>query len=88
MYYTDHEDINISNKQPKKHYEFAPAEDISAEDAANDVAQMGDVVDIWQRTGHKHVPFAFLRQTVRIKKREFISKVLICLCYNQESVTV
>lgn len=42
---------------------LAPAEDVGAEHAANDVAQMGDVVDVWQRTGHKHVPLAFLWQT-------------------------
>lgn len=42
---------------------MAPAEDVGAEHAADDVAQMGDVVDVWQRTGHKHVPLAFLWQT-------------------------
>lgn len=48
--------------KPQDH-NLAPAEDVGAEHAANDVAQMGDVVDVWQRTGHKHVPPAFLWQT-------------------------
>lgn len=48
--------------KPQDH-NLAPAEDVGAEHAANDVAQMGDVVDVWQRTGHKHVPLAFLWQT-------------------------
>lgn len=70
MSYTDVKtSIFKTNKQKRQYYKFPPAEDISAEDAANDVAQMGDIVDIWQRTGHKHVPFAFLWQTVRIKKK-------------------
>lgn len=48
--------------KPQDH-NLAPAEDVGAEHAANDVAQMGDVVDVWQRTGHKHVPLAVLWQT-------------------------
>ena len=47
-----------------------PAEDISAEDAANDVAQVRDVVDIRQGTGHKEVSFALLWQTERAKKAD------------------
>lgn len=42
---------------------FAPAEDVGAEHAANDVAQVGDVVDVRQCAGHQHVAFAFPRQT-------------------------
>lgn len=42
---------------------FLPAEDICAEDAADDVAQMRDVVDVWQGTGHKNVSLALLWQT-------------------------
>lgn len=42
---------------------FLPAENISAEDAANDVTQVGDVVDIRQGTGHKQVSLALLWQT-------------------------
>lgn len=46
---------------------FLPAEDISAEDAANDVAQVGDVVDVRQGAGHKQVSLALLWQTDRKK---------------------
>lgn len=42
---------------------FLPAENISTEDTANDVAQVGDVVDIRQGTGHKQVSLALLWQT-------------------------
>lgn len=40
-----------------------PAEDVRAEDAADDVAQMGDVVDVRQSTGHQNVSLALLWQT-------------------------
>lgn len=40
-----------------------PAEDISAEDAADDVAQVRDVVDVRQGAGHKQVPLPLLWQT-------------------------
>lgn len=46
---------------------FLPAEDISTEDAANDVAQVGDVVDVRQGAGHKQVSLALLWQTDRKK---------------------
>lgn len=42
---------------------FLPAEDISTEDTANNVAQVGDVVDIRQGAGHKQVSLALLWQT-------------------------
>lgn len=51
-------------------FKFLPAEDISAEDAADDVAQVGDVVDIRQSAGHKQVSLALLWQTDR-KKTEW-----------------
>lgn len=38
-----------------------PGEDVSAEDTAYNVAQMGDIVDIRQGTGQKDVPLALLR---------------------------
>lgn len=44
---------------------FLPAEHISAEDAADDVSQVGDVVDVRQGTGEQDVPLAFLWQTNR-----------------------
>lgn len=40
-----------------------PAEDVSAEDTADDVAQMRDIVDVWQSTGHKDVFLVLLWQT-------------------------
>lgn len=43
--------------------DFLPAEDISTEDAADDVAQMRDIVDVWQSTGHKNVFLVLLWQT-------------------------
>lgn len=42
---------------------FLPAEDIRTEDAADDVAQMRDIVDVWQGTGHKNVSLVLLWQT-------------------------
>lgn len=39
-----------------------PAEDIGAEDTADDVAQMRDIVDVWQSTGHKNVFLVLLWQ--------------------------
>lgn len=60
---------------------FLPAEDISAEDAANDVAQVGDVVDVRQGAGHKQVSLALLWQTDR-KKTELL---LICLSHNSST---
>lgn len=42
---------------------YLPAEDVRTEDTANDVAQMRDIVDIWQGTGHKNVFLALLWQT-------------------------
>lgn len=44
----------------KKEFKILPAEDISAEDAANDVAQVGNIVDIRQGAGHKQVSLALL----------------------------
>lgn len=38
-----------------------PGEDISTEDTANNIAQVGDVVDVRQSTGQKDVPLALLR---------------------------
>ena len=37
-----------------------PAEDISAEDAADDVAQVRDVVDVRQGARHEQVPLPLL----------------------------
>lgn len=42
---------------------FLPAEDVPAEDAADDVAQMRDIVDVWQGAGHKDVSLVLLWQT-------------------------
>lgn len=42
-----------------------PAEDIGAEDTADDVAQMRDIVDVWQSTGHKNVFLVPLWQAVK-----------------------
>lgn len=38
----------------------SPGENIGAENTANDVTQVGDVVDIRQCTGHKDVSFPLL----------------------------
>lgn len=45
-------------------YYFLPGEDISTENAANDVSKVRDIVDIWQSAGHKDVSLALLWQTV------------------------
>lgn len=57
----------------KRNYKikFPPAEDVSAEDAANDVAQVGDIVDVRQGTGHKHVSLALLWQTEKKTDLDF-----------------
>lgn len=47
---------------------FLPGEDVSAEDTANDVAQVGDIVDVRQGTGHQDVSFALLWQTEEKKQ--------------------
>lgn len=50
-------------------FKILPAEDISTEDAADDVAQVGDVVDIRQSAGHQQVSLALLWQTDRTGKK-------------------
>lgn len=51
--------------------QFLPAEYVSAEDAADDVAQVGDVVDIRQGTRHKEVSLALHWQTEKKKRFGF-----------------
>lgn len=50
---------------------ITPGEDVSTEDTADDVAQVGDIVDIRQGAGHQDVFLALLWQTNRIKKADF-----------------
>lgn len=69
QYFTGTYENTQKDKREQDLTATVPGEDISAEDTADDVSQVGDVVDIRQGTGYQDVSLALLWQTGEKKRR-------------------